>query len=50
MNFDFQFQPKINKAEILDLHTLRFLDKKDNILLIGNSGVGKTPNTFILFN
>ena len=28
MDFDFQFQPKINKAEILDLHTLRFLDKR----------------------
>ncbi|MDM5146578.1 Insertion sequence IS5376 putative ATP-binding protein [Lactococcus lactis] len=42
MDFDFQFQPKINKAEILDLHTLRFLDKHENLLFIGNSGVGKT--------
>ena len=41
MDFDFQFQPKINKAEILDLHTLRFLDKHENLLFIGNSGVGK---------
>lgn len=42
MDFDFQFQPKLNKAEIVDLHTLRFLDNKDNVLFIGNSGVGKT--------
>ncbi|SFL47995.1 IstB-like ATP binding protein [Lactococcus garvieae] len=42
MDFDFLFQPKLNKAEIVDLHTLRFLDNKDNILFIGNSGVEKT--------
>lgn len=42
IDFDFLFQPKLNKAEIVDLHTLRFLDNKNNILFIGNSGVGKT--------
>ena len=41
MDFDFQFQPKLNKTEIVDLHTLRFLDNKDNVLFIGNSDVGK---------
>jgi DNA replication protein DnaC len=41
-DFDFDFQPKIKKAEIKDLMTLRFLDTHDNILFIGNSGVGKT--------
>lgn len=42
MDFYFQFQPKINKAEILDLQTLCFLNKHENLLFIGNSGVGKT--------
>lgn len=41
-DFDFEFQPKINKKQFLDFQTLRFLDKNENILLIGNSGVGKT--------
>lgn len=41
-DFDFNFQPQINKNEILDLCSLRFMDTTDNILFIGNSGVGKT--------
>jgi DNA replication protein DnaC len=41
-DFDFDFQPKIKKKEILDLMTLRFLDTHENLLFIGNSGVGKT--------
>jgi len=40
--FDFDFQPSINKKEILDLVTLRFLEEKKNILMLGSSGVGKT--------
>lgn len=42
MIFNFDFQPKIKKSEIQDLVTLRFLDTYDNLLFIGNSGVGKT--------
>lgn len=41
-DFDFDFQPKINKNQFLDFATLRFLKNNSNILLIGNSGVGKT--------
>ncbi len=40
--FDFDFQPSINKDEIYDLATLRFVEDKSNILFVGNSGVGKT--------
>lgn len=40
--FDFDFQPSVNKAEIMDLATLRFIEEKKNILLVGSSGVGKT--------
>ena len=41
-DFDFNFQPKINKQQFLDFESLRFIEKNNNILLIGNSGVGKT--------
>ncbi len=41
-DFDFTFQPTINQDKIKDLHTLRFLEKKENVLFLGNSGVGKT--------
>lgn len=41
-DFDFDFQPKVNKKQFLDFETLRFLENNNNIILIGNSGVGKT--------
>ena len=41
-DFDFAFQPSIKKAEILELATCRFLEKKGNILFIGQPGTGKT--------
>ncbi|MDR2879439.1 MAG: IS21-like element helper ATPase IstB [Fusobacteriales bacterium] len=47
-DFDFDFQPKLKKTEVMDLITLRFMDTKNNLLFIGNSGVGKThPATAI---
>lgn len=41
-DFDFGFQPGINKQELLDLASLRFIEQKENILFVGTSGVGKT--------
>lgn len=41
-DFDFDFQPDINKAEIIDLKYLRFFDDSTNILFVGMPGVGKT--------
>lgn len=41
-DFDFNYQPSINKNEILELNTLGFIDRKENILFLGPSGVGKT--------
>ena len=41
-DFDFDYQPSINKKEIMELNTLGFLDKHENILFVGPSGVGKT--------
>ncbi|MDI6602488.1 MAG: ATP-binding protein, partial [Thermoanaerobacteraceae bacterium] len=40
--FDFKFQPGINEKEIINLSGLSFIDKKENIILIGPPGVGKT--------
>lgn len=41
-DFDFAFQPTINKQQILDFETLRFLENQENIVFLGSSGVGKT--------
>ncbi|WP_459997230.1 IS21-like element helper ATPase IstB, partial [Marinitoga arctica] len=41
-DFDFDFQPGINKQEILDLKSLRFVENNENILFVGTPGVGKT--------
>jgi DNA replication protein DnaC len=40
--FDFEFQPTINKQQMLDFTSLRFLEEKENIVFLGTSGVGKT--------
>lgn len=41
-DFDFDFQPSVNKKEILDLKHMAFMEKKENLVFIGNPGVGKT--------
>ena len=33
-DFDFEFQPSINKEKILDFKNLRYIEKKENILFI----------------
>ena len=40
--FDFDYQPSINKEQIQDFNSLRFIDRKENLIFYGNSGVGKT--------
>ena len=39
---NFSFPNKINEAKIRDLETLSFIDNKENIILIGPPGVGKS--------
>ena len=34
--------PRLNKAMVLDLARCEFLPRKENVLLLGNSGTGKT--------
>jgi DNA replication protein DnaC len=41
-DFDFNFQPSLNQQQILDFLTLRFIEKNENIVFLGPSGVGKT--------
>ena len=41
-SYDFSFQPKLNKQELLDLAACRFIHEKRNIIFMGNPGVGKT--------
>ncbi|MBN1216472.1 MAG: IS21-like element helper ATPase IstB [Candidatus Lokiarchaeota archaeon] len=41
-DFDFSFQPSINKKQMYDLATLRFIENKENIIFFGNPGTGKT--------
>ena len=41
-DFEFDYQPSIDKAEILEFESLGFLERKENIVFLGPSGVGKT--------
>lgn len=41
-DFDFTFQPAINKNEIMDLKYLKFIENHENIIFMGPPGVGKT--------
>ena len=41
-DFDFKFQPSIDKKVIKELSTLRFLHNNENIVFLGAPGVGKS--------
>jgi DNA replication protein DnaC len=41
-DFDFGFQPKLNKKLVLQLATLQFFDRGQSILFIGDPGTGKS--------
>jgi DNA replication protein DnaC len=40
--FDFSFQPSIKREQIDSLAELNFLERKENVVLLGPPGVGKT--------
>lgn len=43
--YDFNFNPHINRQQILDLATCSFIRQQRNVLICGPTGVGKTqPN------
>jgi DNA replication protein DnaC len=41
-DFDFTFNAQIPKAKVLELATCAFVDRKENVLLVGPTGVGKS--------
>jgi DNA replication protein DnaC len=41
-DFDFSFQPSIKREQIESLHTLGFVERRENVILLGPPGVGKT--------
>ena len=41
-DFDFNYQPKLNKRLITDLISCRFISENKNIVFMGKPGVGKT--------
>ena len=41
-DYDFSFQPSLNRAEIEELLSLRFIENCENLLFVGSPGVGKT--------
>ena len=40
--FDFAFQPSIKREQVESLHELGFVDRRENVILLGPPGVGKT--------
>lgn len=41
-DFDFSFQPSLKRDEFMDLKSMRFMEKNENLLFLGSPGVGKT--------
>ena len=41
-DYDFSFQPSLDKEEIEDLLSLRFVENQENIIFVGSPGTGKT--------
>jgi len=41
-DFDFAFNPQIPKSKVIDLATCTFIERSENVLLVGPTGVGKS--------
>jgi DNA replication protein DnaC len=41
-DFDFHFNPNVPKARVIDLATCGFVERRQNVLLLGPTGVGKS--------
>jgi DNA replication protein DnaC len=42
IDFDFEFQTGINKSRIMELATLGFIERKQGLIMAGDSGTGKS--------
>lgn len=41
-DFDFAFNPNVPKAKVIDLATCHFVQRRENVLIVGKTGVGKS--------
>ncbi len=41
-DFDFSFQPSVNKKQVTELASCAFVERAENVVLLGPPGVGKT--------
>ena len=41
-SFDFSGRPSVNKVLVAELSRGEFIDRRENVLLVGNPGTGKT--------
>lgn len=47
-DFDFSFQPTLNKAQICGYSDMRFVDNGENLIFIGSPGVGNYAKQLIM--
>ena len=41
-SFDFKAIPSLNKMLVLELARCEYIDRRENVIALGNSGTGKT--------
>jgi hypothetical protein len=42
-SFDFSFQPSLKREQIESLHELNFIERRENVMLLGPAGRGQDP-------
>ncbi len=43
-DFDFSFQPSVKRDQLESLHTLGFVERRENVILLGLPGVGRVTS------
>ena len=43
-SFDFKAMPSLNKMMVLELARCEYIERRENVIALGNSGTGKTVN------
>ena len=41
-SFDFKAMPSLNKMMVLELARCEYIERRENVIALGNSGTGKT--------
>lgn len=47
-DFDFDFQASVSKQQLLDLCSLRFIERTENIIFVGTPGVGNYRKFYVI--